>query len=361
MSAPNLMDRKNVAQEETRKPWNAGTAPNVDILSGIFRDCTQPYKFLFFHALLALTERRPDPLLRFDELLEEMMITAWWPKMAARLTLGNLGANDTLSALLLQLGNAVEEKLSREQAKALAKLHARRERRRGCLRYVPERLLTPWKNASGPPLYSIVEEGILLDPNWAGYVRLNMAILKGWVDGAWLSWMQARNPNVPVTLEKLYQPSRRLSLARERTLFAEFLERRRSVCIYTQAPLTPADFSLDHFLPHSFVGHNRIWNLIPVSKSLNSKKRARIPRASFAEGLLSFHQKIVHDLLAAGGEPSVWLEQYCIDLRVGCSDVANPDIFKPAFLQNILGQMDIARRMGFPGDWEPEAAHETAV
>jgi len=289
------------------------------------------------------------------------MIMAWWPKMAARLTIGNLGANDTLSALLLQLGNAVEEKLPHEQVKALAKLHVRRERRRGCLRYVPERLLTPWKNASGPPLFSIVEEGVLLDPDWIAYCRLNMAILKGWVDGAWLSWMQARNPNVPVTLQKLYQPSRRLSLARERSLIAGSLGRRPSFCIYTQQPVTPTDFSLDHFLPHSFVGHNRIWNLIPVSKSLNSKKRARIPKASFAEGLLSFHQEIVFDLLAAEGEPSLWLEQYCIDLRISCSDLANAEIFKRAFLQNILAQIEIAKRMGFPGNWEPETARGRAV
>ena len=35
--------------------------------------------------------------------------------------------------------------------------------------------------------------------------------------------------------------------------------------------------SLDHFIPWSFVLHDRMWNLVPVSKSINSSKSDLLP------------------------------------------------------------------------------------
>ena len=32
------------------------------------------------------------------------------------------------------------------------------------------------------------------------------------------------------------------------------------------------NFALDHFIPHAFVSHDLIWNLLPIEKRFNSIK-----------------------------------------------------------------------------------------
>ena len=38
------------------------------------------------------------------------------------------------------------------------------------------------------------------------------------------------------------------------------------------------NYAVEHFVPHSFVAHDLIWNLIPASPSFNSSKNNRLPR-----------------------------------------------------------------------------------
>lgn len=35
--------------------------------------------------------------------------------------------------------------------------------------------------------------------------------------------------------------------------------------------------SIDHFVPRSYISNDELWNLIPMSKSLNSSKNNRLP------------------------------------------------------------------------------------
>ena len=47
--------------------------------------------------------------------------------------------------------------------------------------------------------------------------------------------------------------------------------------IYTGLPVNETDMSLDHFIPWSFVLHDRLWNLAPVSTAINSSKSDSLP------------------------------------------------------------------------------------
>jgi HNH endonuclease len=49
------------------------------------------------------------------------------------------------------------------------------------------------------------------------------------------------------------------------------------------APLDDA-FSIDHFLPWSFVAHDLLWNLTPVFGTTNSKKGDALPNAKHVIG-----------------------------------------------------------------------------
>ena len=47
--------------------------------------------------------------------------------------------------------------------------------------------------------------------------------------------------------------------------------------IYEKLPLFAQSISIDHFIPWSFVAHDELWNLLPTTKIINSKKSNRLP------------------------------------------------------------------------------------
>lgn len=282
-----------------------------------------------------------------------MIVAAWWPAIVSRLSIGNAATNDTLTALLHTIGDALHEKLSMQEAHELSRLWVNREQSRGSLRYVPGALLSPWKkDAKHPPLYRIRSDGIELYEPWHEYLVANLPIVSGWADSAWLAWMQARNPNIPVSMEKLAPPSRRISLTFERKFFLKGMSGIPLDCIYTQQRLDEGDLSLDHFLPRSFVGHDRIWNLVPVARSVNSAKGARLPKQTYLESLVLVHHSIINRVLpSAGNTEKTFLDQYCTDLRLPADELSNIRVLRDAYIGVMLPMMAIAQRMGFPTDW----------
>ncbi len=85
-------------------------------------------------------------------------------------------------------------------------------------------------------------------------------------------------------------------------------------CKYTDHPVSANDMSLDHFIPWSFVLHDRLWNLAPVSKSINSSKSDLLPdldshlesfvdlqyRAYITAVENSFSSKLIEDYIVLG-------------------------------------------------------------
>jgi hypothetical protein len=41
--------------------------------------------------------------------------------------------------------------------------------------------------------------------------------------------------------------------------------------------LTIDRYALDHFIPHAFVSHDLIWNLVPIDTSFNATKSDKLP------------------------------------------------------------------------------------
>ncbi len=326
---------------------------DVDRLAQLFRDCTQSYKFLFFRAIVARLHKSGGEHMRFDELLAEMLVAAWWPAVVSRLATGNTVGNDTLTLLLNTISESLQEKLSTREAHDLACRWVTRERSRGCLRYVPEALLSPWKgDAKHLPLYRIRNDGIELYEPWRHYLMANLPIVGGWANSAWLAWLQARNPNVPVSIEKLGPPSKRISLTPERRFFLKGMSGMPLECIYTEECVHEADLSLDHFLPRSFVGHDRIWNLVPVARSINSAKGARLPQQMYLERLVRVHHRIINGIIPiAGSMEKIFLDQYCTDLRLPPDQLTDASALRDAYIGVVLPMMAIAQRMGFPADW----------
>ncbi|MCP4216136.1 MAG: HNH endonuclease, partial [bacterium] len=127
-------------------------------------------------------------------------------------------------------------------------------------------------------LYRIDSEAqkVVINREWFEYIYGNQIIINGWYYFKLISFLQQRNPNIPSIPFKLDVP-------RERNLGGarKFWHKVMKVCpvedIYTGRRIEPKSFSIDHFIPWSFVLHDQLWNLVPTSKSVNSSKNDRLP------------------------------------------------------------------------------------
>lgn len=128
-------------------------------------------------------------------------------------------------------------------------------------------------------------------------------------------------------------------------------------CVYTGAVLVEQDFVLDHFLPHAFVAHNRLWNLTPVAPRVNASKADRLPDLRFIERLASQHALLAAiGSQAAGGLRRTWLravDEFELDLKIGEAVLGNAEALAAAYRDTFGALAGIARRMGFRDGWSP--------
>ncbi len=109
-------------------------------------------------------------------------------------------------------------------------------------------------------------------------MKNNSKIIAGWAFYELVCFLQKRNLNVPGIAMKLEAPKDRKSLYRQTEIWKQIVEKRHIVDMYTGLDFTDENykdfgsFSIDHFIPWSFVLHDQMWNLIPTFKNINSKK-----------------------------------------------------------------------------------------
>ena len=128
-------------------------------------------------------------------------------------------------------------------------------------------------------LYALYDDHIIINPNWIAYLQLNAKILKDFCYWNLALFLQTRNPNVPDIPNKLIKPAVRNALTNQRTNYWNivFKELGSIDCIFTNTALTADRYALDHFIPHAFVSHDLMWNLVPISTSFNSTKSDKLP------------------------------------------------------------------------------------
>ena len=128
-------------------------------------------------------------------------------------------------------------------------------------------------------LYGLYDDQIVINANWIAYLQLNAKILKDFCYWNLALFLQTRNPNVPDIPNKLIKPALRTTLTNQRTNYWNivFKELGSIDCIFTNTVLTADRYALDHFIPHAFLSHDLMWNLVPISTSFNSTKSDKLP------------------------------------------------------------------------------------
>jgi hypothetical protein len=351
-------------------------------LGRVFADMTNSYKAVWFLAIVSLLKRAAGDELSMEDVLTEMVVVAWYPVNLFRLS---LGCQDKLQATVLEIrersgltANALPDAIRGFLADSPATY-----RLLGYLRrFVPTRFLAPWfagelhgmedslrdsrirelarmSQLSGDPspYYLVGDDAkvIVFNRLWRTFLLENLGIVESFAEHNFALYLQSRNPNVPGVLNKLKAPS-----ARQLILAHEFWQQVQLNCtqsgrtkefhdIYSGRQLE-GGFSIDHFLPWSFVAHDLLWNLVPVEATTNSIKGDSLPDLDF---YLPRLVKVQMGAIQSMKEHPKMLEDYtnCFKQDFSCLvDMSEQDL-ATKYREVMSPQVQIAENMGFQPGW----------
>ena len=242
-------------------------------------------------------------------------------------------------------------------------------------RYVPYRLLSPFfdddlkglqddkKNdrirklanqrysSSNPPLYRFIDDDNTIDlhTDWVGYLTENFSIVRGWALNEWATYLQQRNPNTPAILSKIAPPLKRPPLDFQRKIWETILGEKELICIYSNQPLDPYHFQLDHFIPWSFICHDQLWNLIPATPSENSSKGRSLPSTNQVDAFIKTQEKAI-----ASAKTTLTAEQwrkikeeYSSGLNLDADQLLDSSALRKAYEQTLNPLISLADQFGF--------------
>lgn len=178
------------------------------------------------------------------------------------------------------------------------------------------------------------------------YLKVHSKILKNFIYWNLILFLQVRNPNVPNIANKLIRPPYRGSLINQRKNYwdIEFKEFGTINCIFTHSSLTIDRYALDHFIPHSFVSHDLIWNLIPIDKNFNSIKSNKLPHMEVHFDDFFSLQKNAFEAIRHHNSKNKLLEEYTY-LFPDLNDINSFDYIR--FKEAIQPLITIAHNNGF--------------
>mgnify|MGYP000374448058 CR=1 FL=1 len=355
-------------------------------LEGAFNNVTNSYKFYWFLAILEQAKSTSTGILSINELLAQMVASVWYPVHYYRLSFGK---QDRLGLVVNHLKN-VDRSLDASSKpgvifeSALRQIWSQSRLGRDIKslgNYVPHRFLRPFFDTQlrgrpdsmvnglieklaeaafpdelSPCLYRFVSEptdSIELHPLWLEYLRQHVKILAGFTLWHLTRYLQRNNPNVPNVSGKLFRPEQR-DLRAARAFWNLAIERLGEVrCIYSKVLVSREEFSLDHFLPWSFVCHDLLWNIVPTAQWINSAKGDQVP--DLTEYFEPFSELQYTALQAVVQTRNLKILEDYITLLKGGADRQLHKLsyheFRQSLFDTIAPQVQIARNMGFGADW----------
>lgn len=363
---------------------------DIAALSRIFQSTSTSYKFLFFMAILHQLQskhwnEKESVCLELEDLAAEMALLSWYPIKFYKLS---FGWQDQVAKIINNLDfdpsfKAITSKTGQEQLREAIKDQARDIGLYSILKFVPYRLQSvffaselkgiPEKrknnaieefanqyNSATIPLYHFVQQGklgaIQINDEWIKYLLhdSNIAIVKDWVLWEWVSYLQKRNPNTPAIINKVLPPIKRASLNNQTSFWKKVIEADSGIrCIYSGEPLTDQSFSLDHFLPWTFICHDQIWNLCPVTKASNSSKGNKLPADSYVDAFIQ--QQIKALQVSSKIMPTkTWdklTESYAIDLHLEPELLLDDKAVTHAYKGILKPMIALAEQTGFESSW----------
>ena len=215
-------------------------------------------------------------------------------------------------------------------------------------------------DAPAPYHFSGDGESIVIHPNWMRYFVTNANVVRGWTLWHWARYLESRNPNTPSLTAKIAGVVRG-SLDAPRRLWdkAIILNSGKLRCIYSGEALALENYSIDHYLPWEFVGHDSFWNLVPTLRHVNSSKSNILPDESHLEKLVDMHGiaiKTYHEQAALRPACSSLMLSYQTDLHLPAANALPEDrVILEAYQRVIPALTALAKNQGFKAGWRYRA------
>ena len=357
----------------------------------MLKDPSYCYKFYWLEAIVRLISEGAIET-TFDGIIDEMICNAWYSVWEFHIHLSGLGGDgsvrDGLERAILTLSElsdlpsyASRVEIKNEIKKYNNELYQAKEQ---LTHMVPYRALAgffvnagdtavSWESIRRMTAYieafskektalpytfgtgSKLSKEVYFHPDWIRMIQDNTVSILGWIQYEKVRWLQNNNPEVPGLVYKLAPMDEKMrKLGKVRRLWAGVLELHEVRDVFTEEPVQPRNYDIDHFIPWSFVMNDELWNLMPMLSSLNSSKSNRLPQwdpffSRFSENQYLLYQMIhekpgIHKLYEGCWRDnlhSIWAGQELY--RQGNTR----EKFKEILRKNMRPVYDSARRQGY--------------
>lgn len=286
---------------------------DIDGFSHMMKDPSYCYKFYWLEAIVQLISEDIRET-TFDALIDEMICNAWYSVREFHIHLSGVQADGCIrdgleravirlaelsdlpaNASKVEIKNAIhtydqELKVYKEQLtnmvpyRALAGFFNRSEEQVG---WGSVRRLTSYIEHVNRDVVSLpyilgpeskLKKKVYFQEAWIKMIQDHTVHILGWIQYEKMKWLQNNNPEVPGLVYKLAPMDEKMRrLGNVRKLWEGILEVREVRDVFTDCPVMPKKYDVDHFIPWSFVMNDELWNLMPMDSSLNSSKSNRLP------------------------------------------------------------------------------------
>ncbi len=268
----------------------------IEKLISVFNRTTASYKFYWLISIIELVEEGNVEIPK-STIFARMISNSWFTINYFKVSFGKADQLQSLVNDLLTLERSLKidsTKLNVQEVLEYSSNKLTKQLLKKLDDNVPHWFLSSWfpqnsktdiysksQRFENECLYALDKDNILINPIWIDFLISNAKLIKDFCYWNLSLYLQARNPNVPDIPNKLIKDVVRNSLKEQTDKYWKivFQESGSIDCIYTGKRLTleNKNFSLDHFVPYSFVSHDLNWNLYPIDKSENSRKSNLLP------------------------------------------------------------------------------------
>lgn len=332
----------------------------INKLASVFTSTSASYKFYWFLAILELVEENNISIAK-RTIFSRMISNSWYTVNYFQISFGKQDLiQDSVRAILKIENLTINE--NRNVINAVLESTTNIETIKILNHFdknVPHWFLSSWfsgnrnsiyslsQDLDNGSLYSLEKDLIKINPKWVHYLKYNSKVLKDFCYWNLSLFLQKRNPNVPDIANKISKSITRNSLIKQTNEYWKlvFDELGSIECIFTGNKLffDQKKFALDHFIPHAFISHDLIWNLIPIDKNFNSSKGDKLPLNKYFDKFFNL-QKTAYEIVRSYNSKNKYLEEY-VTILPNLERVDGFDYLK--YKESIQPLITIASNNGF--------------
>jgi hypothetical protein len=341
---------------------------SFNLLNTVFRSTTNSYKYYWWLGILRLIKAKGDARISMDDVVFEMLALVWFPINYYKISLGK---SDQLTKHIkeIQVQFTLPDHVDENDLRTLLN-HERNHTLiarivKNTLRYAPYRFVRPWfpeleglkdqavngqikqlqLNDSKKGPYRIIGPEIIIDIDWMKFIMNHHMLIENYCLFELFKYVEKNNPSLPNISSKLFKPRTR-NLTAANKIWKEFIQTHGNdhLCVFEKKPLSHIDdLSVDHFIPWSFVSHDELWNLHPMSKGLNSAKGNKAPDKSFVDQFVKLQNAFIRFQFQSNKLDNSYSTLIDFDLELSLSD----GTFDKGLENKINQDISLMKKMGF--------------